>query len=520
VISPTFLLCLKKIIDFQMKFFFSLLLISCTALFYSCSSKKTTENTSPPEPSNLPGETLAKMHCGSCHGFVKPEMLDKDTWQNRTLPEMGLRLGIGDVFSKNVLQVQQGTENLVQQEIYPLTPRIHEEDYQKIVAYYLENAPDKPLPQKEKKAVSENLNGFTYTPLLSSGGFQNNTTAIGFDTESGTILAGSPRGEIKRYKFTNGAVLRDSIMEPGVFSAMKKWKNYWYFLDLGQLGPHEKKLGKLVKHDGKKQSAYELKNLHKPADFAFMDVNEDGVEDIIVCNFGFETGNLAWYDGKSKKETVIKELAGARNIEIRDMDGDGKPDVVVLYAQGLEGISVFYNRGKGKFKEKEVLKFSPVYGSSWFQLVDFNKDGRLDILYVNGDNADYSTTLKNYHGIRIFENQGNDKFKQTYFYPLYGATKALAADFDNDGDLDIAAIAYYRKDAKEGFVYFENKGGNDFYPSTFSEVENGQWMALEIGDVNADGALDIILGAHDLARRNQAGDKAAEIVVLLNSKKK
>src|SRR5690606_23617896 len=118
----------------------------------------------------------------------------------------------------------------------------------------------------------------------------------------------------------------------------------------------------------------------------------------------------------------------------------------VLYAQGLEGISVFLNKGKGKFKEEEILKFSPVYGSSWFELGDFNGDGLTDILYVNGDNADYSITLKNYHGIRIFENKGKNRFEQAWFFPLYGATKARAADFDGDGDLDIAAIAYYRNE--------------------------------------------------------------------------
>jgi hypothetical protein len=489
-------------------------------LFYACSSKKNTENISTPEPSNLSGETLAKMYCGNCHGYVEPDMLDRDTWKNRTLPEMGLRLGIGDVFSKNVLQVQQGTENLVQQGVYPLTPLIHEEDYQKIVAFYLEKSPEKPLSQQKRKPIQEGMESFTYTPLLLSAGFQNNTTSIGFDPKTRTILAGSPRGEIKKFNWDEGKVRKDSIMEPGVFSVLKKWKDDWYFLDLGLLGPHEKKVGKLVKHDGKEASSYELKGLHKPADFDFMDVNGDGIDDVVVCNFGFETGNLAWYDGKTKKETIIKELAGARNIELSDMDGDGKKDIVVLYAQGLEGISIFYNKGKGRFKEKEVLKFSPVYGSSWFQLVDFNKDGLLDILFVNGDNADYSTTLKNYHGIRIFENQGKDKFKMTYFYPLYGATKALTGDFDEDGDLDIAAIAYYRKDAKEGFVYFENNGSYNFTPSTFSEVGNGQWMALELGDVDGDGAIDIILGAHDLARRNQAGDQAAEIVVLKNDRRR
>ncbi len=496
---------------------FQIGLLAAISIFTaSCSSPDRKKETAPVQPSGLPGETLAKMHCGSCHEYVKPEMLDKKTWQNRTLPEMGLRLGVGDVFSKNVLQVQQGTENLVYESIYPLTPRIHEEDYQKIVDFYLKNAPEKPLPQASREMVKEDLEGFRFISLLSSEGYQNNTTALGYDPQSGSVLAGSPRGEIKRFSLRNGKVQTDSIMEPGVFSVIRKWKDDWYFLDLGRLGPHEKKLGKLIRYNEKAGSSYVLENLHKPADYVFADINGDGTEDIVVCNFGFETGNLAWYDGKTRKETLIKEMPGARNLVLKDMDNDGRQDLVVLYAQGLEGISIFYNKGKGRFKEEVVLKFSPVYGSSWFELADFNKDGLPDILYVNGDNADYSSTLKNYHGIRIFENKGKNQFQRAWFYPLYGATKAIAADFDGDGNLDIAAIAYYRKEAKEGFVYFRNKGGYNFSPSTFKEVASGQWMALELGDVNADGRPDIILGAHDLARKNKAIDAPSEVAVLLN----
>jgi len=499
-----------------MKCFPVLLLAVFGFYLVSCSSGNQAENTNPPEPSGLPGETLAKMHCGSCHQYVEPWMLDKKTWETRTLPEMGLRLGVGDVFSKNVLQVQQGTENLVYENIYPLRPKIHEEDYQKIVEFYLKNAPESPLPQAARKPLKEDLPGFSFTPFLQSEGYQNNTTALGFDRQSGVVLAGSPRGEIKRFVWKNGEVVTDSIMEPGVFSVIRKWKDDWYFLDLGQLGPHEKSLGKLIRYNDKTGSTYVLEKLHKPADFAFADINQDGTEDIIVCNFGFETGSLAWYDGKTRKDRVIKNMPGARNMVIKDMDNDGKDDIVVLYAQGLEGISIFYNKGKGRFKEESVLTFSPVYGSSWFELADFNHDGLPDILYANGDNADYSFTLKNYHGVRIFENKGGNTFKQAWFYPLYGATKAMAADFDGDGDLDIAAIAYYRKDAREGFTYLENNGAYDFSPATFKEVESGQWMTLELGDVNGDGRPDILLGAHDLARKNKATHLPSEVAVLIN----
>lgn len=495
-----------------MRYLIVICVLGC--FLWSCSSDK--NETVILEPTNLSGETLAKMHCGSCHEYVAPNMLDKKTWEHRTLPEMGLRLGIGDVFSKNVLQVQQGTENLVHESIYPLSPKIHEDDYKKIVEFYLKNAPEEPLPQTAKISVKEGLEYFEYKSLMGSYGYQSNTTAIGFDEASKTILAGSPRFMVKQFNLSNNQLLSDSIMMPGVYSTIKKWRDNWYFLDLGQLGPHEKKQGKLIQYLGNGQYQTFLADLHKPTDFAFLDINNDGVEDVVICNFGFETGNLAWYDGKTKKENVIKNIPGARNTVLEDMNNDGLKDIVVLYAQALEGISVFYNQGNGKFKEKELLKFSPVFGSSWFQLIDMNKDGKLDIVYANGDNADYSTTLKNYHGVRIFENQGNDKFRQTYFYPMYGATKAIAADFDNDGDIDIASIAYYRKDAKEGFVYLENDDRNGFKPYTFNEVAKGQWLTLEIGDVDGNGKVDILLGGHDLARRNKAGKEAVEVVVLLN----
>lgn len=47
---------------------------------------------------------------------------------------------------------------------------------------------------------------------------------------------------------------------------------------------------------------------------------------------------------------------------------------------------------------------------------DFNGDGKLDIVYVNGDNFDYSRVLKPYHGIRILENDGKNNFHERYFF--------------------------------------------------------------------------------------------------------
>ncbi len=53
-------------------------------------------------------------------------------------------------------------------------------------------------------------------------------------------------------------------------------------------------------------------------------------------------------------------------------------------------------------------------------------------------------------------------FNQKYFFPINGCYKAMARDFDGDGDLDIATISFfadYEHQPEEGFVYLENKGG-------------------------------------------------------------
>jgi hypothetical protein len=193
------------------------------------------------------------------------------------------------------------------------------------------------------------------------------------------------------------------------------------------------------------------------------------------------------------------QLPGATKVYIKDMDSDGKKDIVALFAQADESIYIFYNKGNLNFEPKRVLRFPPDYGTTDMVLVDYNKDGLLDIATVHGDNADYSIILKSYHSIRLHMNEGKDSFKEKFFYPMYGVTKLLAEDFDEDGDIDFAASAFYPDYGAlldESFVYLENIDSRAFKFQSYIDKTHlaVKSLSLEKADIDGDGDIDILLG--------------------------
>src|SRR5207245_1050282 len=131
------------------------------------------------------------------------------------------------------------------------------------------------------------------------------------------------------------------------------------------------------------------------------DFDGDGRPEYVICEFGNNRGRLALYragatGGSRYQRQVLDASPGAIRFEIRDMTGDGAPDIVALFAQADERIVLFENDGAGRFggRQRAWARFPPLYGPMYFTLADFNGDGKPDILYVNGDNFDYSRVLK------------------------------------------------------------------------------------------------------------------------------
>ncbi|WP_276504320.1 FG-GAP repeat domain-containing protein [Terrimonas pollutisoli] len=448
------------------------------------------------------GEILARDYCQRCHLFPSPELLDKKTWIEGVLPNMAWRLGIRENGSNPYADLVPQEEKIIRKlGVYPEATLIPHSDWLAIKKFYEELSPSQPLPQKKEFPHPALLSHFA-TKLIN---FENNplpqTTLLKYDKHTSQLFVGDAKKNL--YILNTKFKLKESWQTdsaPTDIDFPKKGKPR--LLTIGDFNPSDQKNGRLATMDTASvlpEGGVFIESLCRPVQFAVDDLNEDKKDDALICGFGNHTGKLAWYDGMNPgKENVLKALPGARCAIIRDMNNDNRPDIVVLMAQAYEQVSIFYNQGKGKFTEKKVLEFPPVYGVIYFELADFNKDGFQDIILTNGDNWDFSTTRKNFHGIRIFLNDSNDNFTEKWFYPMYGACKAIARDFDKDGNLDIAAIAFFSDDEKpeNSFVYLSNNGNLDFSPYAVPRAGLGKWLTMEAGDFDRDGDIDLVLGSY------------------------
>ncbi|NJO25168.1 MAG: VCBS repeat-containing protein [Bacteroidia bacterium] len=400
------------------------------------------------------GEELARTHCASCHMFPEPFLLDKKSWQDGVLPKMADFMHVDILYNPYDVSGPEGDVNV--QRVMPeiLFPF---EDWEKIAKYYYVAAPDLPLQRTiYLPPIQTGLKLFK--PRMISGKFESPLSTLVFidtirhqigwaDGQEGKLLVANP-----------GFNFIDSVQVPKGAVTIDNRGSLKEVLTMGILNPSDARLGKLV-NTGEGGGKVVLDSLQRPVHVCYADLNNDQNADLIISEFGFRYGGLSWFesngDGKYQKH-ILRALPGAVRSELYDFNHDEKPDIIALMAQGDEGVFIYYNEGNGKFREERVLRFPPVYGSNYFQLFDYNYDGFPDILITNGDNADYSVSLKPYHGIRVFLNDEENHFSETFFLPVFGAQKAIPADFDHDGDMDIISIAFfpdYERMPEESFIY-------------------------------------------------------------------
>ena len=433
------------------------------------------------------GKSLSAKYCKSCHMYPQADLIDKIHWEQNVLPDMGRRLGLTHWGSGYFAGKHSA---------------IAINDWYKIVKYYTESAPVRLKTADNIKRfkdwgifkLKEPGNGNAATGAI--------TTMLYYDNKDKNLYSADARNNLFKWSSSFKPELVQKLPSPATSAVFvtSEDKRQMLLTCIGTLAPVDADTGKLIKIDLQTGKTELLQgNLPRPVQVVAAALDQDGIKDYLLCNFGHNRGGLYWLkglpNGRFEKRT-ISNTPGATSAVTGDYNHDGFTDIICLFAQGDEGIWLFQNNGRGNFKKINLLRFPPMYGSSNFQLIDMNRDGAPDIIYTAGDNADLSPIDKPYHGVYVFLNDGHMNFARKYFYPMNGCTKAIAADFKGNGVPDIVAIAFFTPKGKpeRGFVYLEQSAGLKFEPHQMPITNIGKWLTMDVNDYNNDGYPDVALG--------------------------
>jgi len=241
---------------------------------------------------------------------------------------------------------------------------------------------------------------------------------------------------------------------------------------------------------------------------------------LFISEFGNEKGRLSELNKDGSNYKSASDLPGGYKSIIFDFDKDGRDEILVMFAQALEGV---YVREVDAIDKRfvPVVSFTPEWGIGDIDTADVNKDGWTDLIVVNGDNADYSTMPKSFHGVRVYLNNKKGRFDEAYTFPLHGATQVQTLDANGDGRIDLLVGCFFAIDKSNNLLLLIDDGkGNEISYSAhrIDESSEGRWMVMDAADVDGDGDTDAIIGSFkhiDYSLLEMAKEKTAPDILLL-----
>lgn len=434
--------------------------------------------------------------CAACHGFPEPELFARHDWANEVVRGF-------DFYAKSGLALDA-------------PPAVE------VVRYYKNRAPSAlaqgvraPRPEPEWDWFEESRHrweGFE-PPAFSHVRFVPSGNGARLD-----VLACEMNGRVMLWNPSDPTspprVLASGLESPAHAEMADLDGDGLADILVGTLGsraPTDVPVGSVVWLRGLGGGEYAkhgiADGLGRVSDVRAADFDGDGDLDVVVAAFGFwKTGGIFLLEnerdstGQTRFQArILDPRAGCVSLEVADLNGDGRPDFVAAISQEHEVVEAFLSEGGVQFRTERIFAAGhPALGMSGAQVVDMDGDGDLDVLLSHGDVLD-KKFLPPYQGVQWLENRGAFPFDPHWLEAMPGTMRALAADLDGDGDMDILGTVFLpgphflriRPDEMESIYVLEQVAPRQFVRHVVAR--GGQDLAAcDAGDFDADGHPDLV----------------------------
>jgi len=216
------------------------------------------------------------------------------------------------------------------------------------------------------------------------------------------------------------------------------------------------------------------------------DLNGDGYPDAVIGVWGNHQSRVYLNNGSGNLVAHQINLGGLDRIndsKLADLDGDGDLDIFFV-GSGYTNRNhlVYFNDGSGNFTQSAQSFNNDAWGGK-VALGDYDGNGTIDAFVT----ADFPNNMT-----KLWLNNGSGNFTESsQVFP--GGSGVRAGDIDGDGDLDISmainsgnAVNVYKNNGSGIFTLFG--AGN------FSAPSNPESYAIDLGDLDLDGDLDMAVG--------------------------
>lgn len=183
------------------------------------------------------------------------------------------------------------------------------------------------------------------------------------------------------------------------------------------------------------------------------------------------------------------------DVSFGDLDNDGDLDYVST------GAGIVYQTSNGFNIDSESLP--PSWGNIFFavEIVDLDGDGYSEIIQ-----ASYVDSEPLVHGFRVLKRNNNEQYDIVYestetkhqtYNGMYGANWIRAKDINSDGLYDLLIQREGNGISENTMeIYFGKSDGTFTSKQLITNNGNIKWLTAELLDVDVDGDLDIVFGAH------------------------